>query len=242
MPISEAKKPLYVRRREVGHCVQCGADAGGKSKCVACMSKDRECRKRRIEQRKQTGLCQSCGEKTKDGTTMCQPCIDKASEGSLRRYYKNKADGVCRYCGAETGGKARCPSCQGKNSSYQKARYQECRKDAVCYCCGATTEGTAYCSDCREIKSEKSRDYYRRLRASIIEAYGAECVRCGYDDPAALQLDHIEGGGTRHFKTDGPVNVYRQVRDEGFPPTYQLLCANCNAKKGAVPQSAFTAS
>jgi hypothetical protein len=52
-------------------------------------------------------------------------------------------------------------------------------------------------------KSQK--DYLQRMRLSVLEALGGECIRCGFDDKRALQIDHIKGENK-----------------------YQLLCANCN--------------
>lgn len=76
-----------------------------------------------------------------------------------------------------------------------------------------------------------SRKHILKLYSDIYKRYGAICVRCGFADRRALQIDHINGGGTRHRKTfKNDYNYYRFVRDapEGF---FQILCANCNASK-----------
>ena len=75
------------------------------------------------------------------------------------------------------------------------------------------------------------RDYYRRLRREAVACLGGKCVRCGFSDPRALQIDHINGGGSKERKTTGfnrhfNYNVQDSVaKGEG---KYQLLCANCN--------------
>ena len=64
-----------------------------------------------------------------------------------------------------------------------------------------------------------------------------QCRWCGFDDIRALHLDHIENNGAadRAARTGKPrragVNFYRILRRAGFPPGYQVLCANCNLVK-----------
>lgn len=62
---------------------------------------------------------------------------------------------------------------------------------------------------------------------------GGKCVRCGFDDPRALQIDHINGNAkddqnNRHQY--GGIRIFRlrKMSDEELRSTYQLLCANCN--------------
>lgn len=67
------------------------------------------------------------------------------------------------------------------------------------------------------------------IRQKIIDKYGGVCVRCGFSDIRALQVDHIKGGGKKHIKsfTNNPRTYYKFVlRDE--TGMFQLLCANCN--------------
>lgn len=70
-----------------------------------------------------------------------------------------------------------------------------------------------------------------KLRNSILDLLGRKCIRCGFDDLRALQIDHINGGGTKERKELGnQYNRYRHIlkmKGEG----YQILCANCNRIK-----------
>jgi len=68
---------------------------------------------------------------------------------------------------------------------------------------------------------------HRKLRRKVLSKYGSVCCTCGFSDHRALQLDHVNGGGTKESKAIGKLGVYRKaLRDtEGL---YQLLCANCN--------------
>ena len=70
----------------------------------------------------------------------------------------------------------------------------------------------------------------------VLEAYGTECVRCGFDDPRALQIDHVNDDGNTERKALGGQSFsgwrfYEWLRKQGYPKRYQTLCANCNAIK-----------
>jgi hypothetical protein len=69
--------------------------------------------------------------------------------------------------------------------------------------------------------------YNRALKLRVIKLLGGSCVRCGFADERALQLDHVDGGGCMDNRS---VNIrgrlLRILRGEG--PPIQLLCANCN--------------
>jgi len=63
------------------------------------------------------------------------------------------------------------------------------------------------------------------IRDELITKLGGVCVRCGFSDRRALQIDHIDGGGVADFKKRGSSVYISALRNsEGF----QLLCANCN--------------
>ena len=77
--------------------------------------------------------------------------------------------------------------------------------------------------------NERYRAYSRKVRATTLEMLGGKCVRCGFSDSRALQIDHINGGGTKDIRSSsGSYSKKVQksfAEDEGM---YQLLCANCN--------------
>jgi len=70
----------------------------------------------------------------------------------------------------------------------------------------------------------------RQYRVKALEILGNKCVRCGFSDLRALQVDHVNGGGTKEHKKYGTSRgIYMQViRTENKDGKYQLLCANCN--------------
>lgn len=82
---------------------------------------------------------------------------------------------------------------------------------------------------------DKDREYRRKAqlncRLKVLEQYGNCCKRCGFSDPRALELDHVNGGGHSERKRIGNMGVYRRALK--VPGEYQLLCANCNRIKKA---------
>jgi hypothetical protein len=78
---------------------------------------------------------------------------------------------------------------------------------------------------------KQRREYYRRLRNSVIETLGGKCIECGFSDKRALQIDHIKGGGSMERKTKKFSGQFHKQVIESFlkgEEKYQLLCANCN--------------
>lgn len=81
---------------------------------------------------------------------------------------------------------------------------------------------------------------YQKLQLKIqaFEAYGGcRCACCGVTDPEFLTLDHINSDGGSHRREVSPdgknwgwggYQLYRALRQQGFPPGYQVLCMNCN--------------
>lgn len=67
-------------------------------------------------------------------------------------------------------------------------------------------------------------------RLALLNMLGAECIKCGYSDLRALQLDHINGGGCKERKkthNQTLIRFYRNNPKEAFKKL-QVLCANCN--------------
>ena len=74
-----------------------------------------------------------------------------------------------------------------------------------------------------------TREYQRRIRKATLELMGGKCVICGFSDYRALQVDHVNGGGSKAKKLI--TRLYHNVVMESVlkgESKYQLLCANCN--------------
>ena len=232
MSRAACKTELYQRRCSTGLCVQCGVDAGGKSRCTSCAEKDKTARQRRKASRKAAGSCSECGRSAKAGRALCQICIDKRSAVSSARYEANKAAGLCPYCGSETNGAFMCKKCRATHQKGALGWYHRRAESNLCVVCSKPkdVEGLR-CSTCRDRARLTSKQYDARIRDEVLEAYGgARCVCCGETDRDILQIDHINGGGRAHLKEIGEP-LHRWLHRQGFPPGYQVLCANCNTKK-----------
>ena len=68
------------------------------------------------------------------------------------------------------------------------------------------------------------------IRDQIITALGGKCIKCGFADQRALQIDHVNGGGhAERLLTTSRSSMYRNMlKDPEFLSKYQCLCANCN--------------
>lgn len=71
---------------------------------------------------------------------------------------------------------------------------------------------------------------YFRLQHQAIVAYGGyRCACCGETEPLLLTLDHINNDGARHRRQlGGSMPLYQWLRDNNYPPGFQVLCASCN--------------
>jgi hypothetical protein len=107
--------------------------------------------------------------------------------------------------------------CENHKKYYQK-NIELCRE-----------KGNKYNQENREKIFEKNNN----LRKLIIKKMGEKCVKCGFNDYRALQIDHINGGGGKERKLgrNNQGKVYRTIllsSMEEIKNKYQLLCANCN--------------
>lgn len=79
-------------------------------------------------------------------------------------------------------------------------------------------------------KSVIAAKYRRTKRQKLVDMLGGKCVRCGFSDIRALQVDHVNGGGIAERRTIGWNGIENKIFS-GDVSGYQLLCANCNQIK-----------
>lgn len=73
------------------------------------------------------------------------------------------------------------------------------------------------------------REWHHTRRLKVFELLGGKCCHCEEISVFCLQIDHINGGGTKHFKSRGTIGLLSDVlADSDRKSKYQLLCANCN--------------
>src|SRR4051812_17300992 len=75
-------------------------------------------------------------------------------------------------------------------------------------------------------KASDARGYYRKMRSQLITLMGSKCIKCGFDDWRALQVDHVYGDGAKDRKKWGAAFVRRVIKSyQNNEGKYQLLCA-----------------
>lgn len=79
-----------------------------------------------------------------------------------------------------------------------------------------------------ETNREKRRNNNMKRRLEILSLFGRVCARCGFKDWRALQIDHVNGGGTTARKILPHSNSALLKIIKANPGRFQVLCANCN--------------
>lgn len=87
-------------------------------------------------------------------------------------------------------------------------------------------------------QSIADKKYKDAIRLECLVQYSSiipSCVCCGSEDQEVLSIDHIDGEGREHRKsvTGNGNRFYAWLRNQNFPPGYQVLCLNCNFAHGA---------
>lgn len=83
-----------------------------------------------------------------------------------------------------------------------------------------------------EIRRLKARKRHAANRLAALAHYGGACACCGETFEGFLVIDHIDGNGNEHRKAMGArTGVFLWLKRNGYPPGFQVLCANCNMAK-----------
>jgi len=96
-----------------------------------------------------------------------------------------------------------------------------------------TKRGTvlAYCRPCHR---EYCKQQQRKRRVVVLEHYGGNpprCACCGEAHIEFLQIEHLKGAGHVHREELGTEMVTQWIVRHGFPPWFEILCANCNTAR-----------
>lgn len=120
----------------------------------------------------------------------------------------------------------RCYKCQLDKSieEFSKNKTRSDGLQASCKTCDSFTNAEYQ-------SSHHSKAVKYRLKAIMI--LEPVCIECGFTDIRALQIDHINGGGTQERKEEHNYITYKRIAS-GDTEGYQVLCANCNWIKRSI--------
>lgn len=93
---------------------------------------------------------------------------------------------------------------------------------------GITADRKYYLAHKADRKIQTSK-WYSNKRIEVVNLLGGRCIKCGFSDIRALQIDHVNGGGVKERKAI--TKMYYVVVQKSIlakENKYQLLCANCN--------------
>ncbi len=147
------------------------------------------------------------------------------------------------------------PSNRRKNGQCRKcvnaataARHEQLRAAGLCLDCRNPTQAAgSICEICTERRRQWYYDRYHsqqlayskdrrvRLKLAALGAYGgAICKCCGERHLEFLTIDHLNNDGAEHRRQLGTkgTKFYEWLRNNGYPPGFQVLCLNCNFAKG----------
>lgn len=130
---------------------------------------------------------------------------------------------------------------QEYHRQYRATHRKELRERSLKWYREHKKERAAYQKVYRATHKKQSNVYARKacskshkaLQDKVFDLLGYRCVRCGYNDPRALQIDHIDGGGMKERRElRNSYSLYKRILACGGVG-YQRLCANCNWVKRA---------
>lgn len=87
----------------------------------------------------------------------------------------------------------------------------------------------------RSANPDHQKNKLQEERSKVLELWDSKCIKCGYSDTRALELDHIYGDGyvdRSDNKGLTSTGLRRLLKDtEATKAKYQLLCACCHRIK-----------
>lgn len=212
------------RLQEAGLCVQCGKQANGTTRCAACYADKRECENRLKEERKILGLCIKCGNnKAEENILSCNRC---------KEHNKNKRKSFLK------SNPQRAEEIKTKERVKSVSRRNRLKSEGLCVYCGRNKQEIGLsCTKCSSKCSQRNKKRNRKLREEVLNHYGAPfCACCKQELPYEfLQLDHKNDDGADHRREIGKKtgsNMTLWARENGYPPIFQVTCANCNFARG----------
>ena len=91
-----------------------------------------------------------------------------------------------------------------------------------------STNKDGHTYQCKECNKAYQVIQKRKVRLDALEALGGKCIKCGFSDWRALQIDHIDGMGKLERGREYSIQVKIIKNPKESKKRYQLLCSNCN--------------
>lgn len=187
----------------------------------------------REKQNQGIGCCR-CGRPPVPNHKCCQLCIDRARRHEQARRQHHTAYGKCRCGRVRAEGHRRCARCIADGVRDDKLKRARRREAGLCVICGGAREDKNH-ARCRKC-NRAGLAYHFRIREAALMAYGGRCACCGEEGVVFLTLDHINGNGARHRRSEPRAKWLPQyLKLRGYPSGYQVLCYNCNMAKRQGP-------
>jgi len=189
------------------------------------------------------GICTSCWAPAKKGLKQCEKCLDKYRKIVLKYQAYKIQNGKCKRCGkdkpADRQNRNLCKSCANKQVIRAREKFYERVAKGLCVWCGAKREDLSLkgCTLCTNDKVRREKVRGIRAKDIILDRYGRVCACCGESNIEFLTIDHIDGNGATHRKTDRSAkDLKRWLINAGLPDGFRTLCFNCNAAKSTGKQ------
>ena len=115
------------------------------------------------------------------------------------------------------------------NFNRNKAGYEsECKKCGLVVRMKWRRKNKDRVIEIRKRYAEKIKNLALEKKQEVFKKLGGKCKRCGLKDKRVLQIDHINGGGTKNRKKHHRSLLERYQIIENGMNDFQILCANCN--------------
>ena len=79
------------------------------------------------------------------------------------------------------------------------------------------------------IKQQKV--YHKQIKDQVLIKYGGVCICCKENYLPYLEIDHINGGGTKEVQKLGGGRYLHMLLELPKRDDLQILCANCHTAK-----------
>lgn len=175
------------------------------------------------KERRSAGLCPLCGGQPDSSFVICGVCRAGERSSLHEKRARLKSEGKCGSCChplESTTHKEKCVD-------YKIAWRQRIVEAGMCARCRRRARGakSSMCAECLL----KSRTRKAAIRKKVLDHYGAFCACCGETQIEFLQIDHVDGGGSKHRKSTR--DICKWLVDNHFPSGFKTLCSNCNFGK-----------